>query len=323
MIPQQTQKRSRRALVLKRSLLIAGAAALFLANLGHAQHAEEEALERSMTFVELLNDATELFNEGRLEEAVSILQTLAADYADLDVHGLAVMALGDALSGLNRFEDARAAYLRALNAHAELREALGERLIELDLLGPMNEGLLDYLRAAARPDGEGGASARRQLGRALAQRARELLAEAVETLRSIEPETVFCRGSRWLLSDQAALLEDLERDLAFINERMEQTGLFRLLRLEAGGEPPGGAGEPENVIESRHLRQTLRTPGGRRVEVELTQDGGSCLQVVVDGEPVILTDVQRRLLQRHQERMNAILLEAARETAAGAADVAP
>jgi tetratricopeptide (TPR) repeat protein len=292
-------------------LAIGVAAVLFPAIVGHAQYVEEEALERSMTFVELSNEAAELFNEQRLEEAAAILQTLAADFGDLDDNGFVAMGLGDSLAGLGRVEEARAVYLRALATHPDLQASIEQRLVELDLLGPVNASLLDRLRAAARSGGEGANTAARQLGRALAQRARDLLAEAVETLRSIEPESILCRDSRWLLTDQAALLDDLEQDLAFINQRLEQFGLFRLMRLSDADlhEKPS---PPDIAMESQHVRQMLRAQDGRRIEIELSQPGeGDCLQIVINGQPVSLTDVQRRLLQRHQERINAILLDAA------------
>lgn len=68
---------------------------------------------------------------------------------------------------------------------------------------------------------------------------------------------------------------------------------------------------PRIVAERAQAEQVLRTSDGQRYQVQVRVDApGSDGQVIINGRPVPLTDAQRKLIQRHYDRINQIYLEA-------------
>jgi len=296
-----------------RTLMVLG---MFAASLPVEIQAGEgvDATERSMAFIDRSSRATELFNANKPAEALAIFRDLALNYADLDEDGYAALSVGDCLAALGRDDEARAAYASALSTHPGLATDISSRLIELELAGEVTDAMIEQLRAAAMASQEGRHAAQWRLGRALQSRARSLLAEAAKAFRAAAGrETPF--GS--LLVGQADLLEELAGDLeAAISRADAAWGTARrpFWKRQCDGDEPA-SGRP--LTEMLRCEWVARTKDGCRIEFQVGRDGkDGQVQVTANGKPIRLTRAQQLAIQRHGERINSILLEAAMSSAA-------
>jgi Flp pilus assembly protein TadD len=66
--------------------------------------------DRAMDFVERSVEATALYNQRKLPEALASFQLLLQEYGDLDEDGYVAMSLADCLHMLGRHDEARTAY---------------------------------------------------------------------------------------------------------------------------------------------------------------------------------------------------------------------
>ncbi|GMU23692.1 MAG: hypothetical protein AMXMBFR13_37700 [Phycisphaerae bacterium] len=304
--------------------VLALAVCLAVAVQTHAQRSEPpDPVDIALQFIDQTAEATDLFNVDRPQEALAIFQELKATAdahpeLNLDEDGYVAFSIGDCLAVMDQNDAARAAYLTAAATHASMQSRVAERLAELDLDGPVSEETIVRFRTAAQSPDQGGLSARWRLARALQARARDLLTEAVQVLRlakeaqpaGLQP----CPSPSWLES-HAAVLEELGRDLALLIEQSEaRWGSLRSAAretAEATDTPTTGPFSERMSAEHR-----LRTKDGKHLNIQIHRESeGGSTQLIVNGKPLELTPTQRRLVQRHQDRINAILMDAANRTA--------
>ena len=112
---------------------------------------------------------------------------------------------------------------------------------------------------------------------------------------------------------QAAYLDELVDDLKFLINQLEgQLNMPRNADLQKQ--------QTEPVTTERHVHQTIRMPDGTLVMIQVDRSPDSeKAEIKVDGKAIELTRTQLRLLQRHEDRINAIILEAARQNSPAAA----
>jgi tetratricopeptide (TPR) repeat protein len=298
---------SRRALVQACLVLIGG---LYPAAWVWGQDAGAQDVERSFYFVERLSDATDLYNSGKPAEAMAIFQELVTNYPALDEDGYAALGIGDCLVQLNRNDQARAAYAAALAAHPALNSRVADRLAELDV-AEVNDESLDRLRAAA---ASGRAADLCRLGRGLQKRARDLLSEAVKTFRAAaESDSRELLPGVMRLTGQAAALDELTQDLSSLVDRAEWSWAAVLRGAQGQNPAARDAGGNADLIKERgRAEYLLRTQDGGRVEIQMNSASGiEGEQITVNGRPIELTEAEKRLIQHHQDRINAVLMGAA------------
>lgn len=274
-----------------------------------------DPIERSIAFVEKSEEAQDLYNRQHYAEALPVFETLVKSLSDQDVDGFAALGLGDCLAALNRYDDARAAYLRFVPRTPAQQSAVNVRLEDLELKGTVSEATLERLRVAAQQTGPERSGALWRLGRALQKRAADLLAEGGQVFRAAADATGERPCTPEQLASQGAYLDELADDLRFLIAEVE--GYLQLpTNLNSKGEPVDG----KLVTEEWQSSQVPRLADGRRVRIEVRSVApGAALQIKLDGREIKLTPAQLRLLQRHQDRMYAIILEAAGHTPPAAA----
>lgn len=269
-----------------------------------------DPVDRSFYFIERSAQATELFNQNRLQDALPIFQELAAGYSDLDEDGYVALGVGDCLLELGQLEAARAAYAQVKALRPDLQEEADLRLVGVELKGEVSDELIAWLRTAAEAPDADRAGMHWILGRALQKRAVSLVSEAAKAFRAAaEGGGAGGRGQKApSLTSHAALLDELGQDLSRLVNQVEKAFELRGLNPQAGADEP----TPEVVAERVRSEHLLRGKDGRRLEFQVRQEEGSCeKQVLVNGNSLELSPEERQLLQRHQERINEILMKAA------------
>lgn len=256
-----------------------------------------DPVDRAMYFIERSTEATELLNSQKFEEALAIFRELSM-YSDQDTDGYVAAAIGDCLAGLNRPAEARAAYDRALAAHPDLKESLNRKIAELDVIGEVSEEGLARLRAAA----PGNSAAQWRLARGLQQRARALLSEAAAAFRNAAEA-----GNPMAMegTTQATLLEDVVQELGKLVSQRDVLDIKKAMREHAERWEP----------QRQHVEQVLRRHDGRSYEIQIRREGTQSPEISVNGSQLPLTCEQLRLLQIYQERINAVLIQAADDMA--------
>ncbi len=264
-----------------------------------------DPVERAMLFVERSLEATELYGAGRIEEALSVFEQALADGADLDEDGHVAVSIGDCLARLNRTEDARLAYQAVAVARPELLPGIEHRLIELELAGEVSDALLNRLRTAvaAEPGNPGRAW---HLTCALLKRAAALLPEAADTYHLVlQTGMVPQRSMRE--AGIAAQLQEIRDQLLGLAAKFSRAS--QDLSASAAIDPETGACPPRMMRS--HQTWTVRLADGTQVAFEAHQaDADQDGRFLADGTSVELTANQRAMIQQHQNRVNAILLEA-------------
>ena len=273
--------------------------------------ADFDHVERAMAFVDRSTEATALLNSNEPEAALAIFEAVEADSADLDEDGYVAIAIGDCLVALGREAEARDAYRHVAADLPELAEKMTYRLAELELAGEPSDALIEELRLAAQVDDPSRYTATWQLGRALQKRVGAFLAEAAATFRIMgEADSVSrCRGS---MIDHATTLQELADELERLVQRMES-------KLSLPGRPrvrdlSDLDLESSEQVRTERLRsrRVIRLRDERRIEFETTaEDADGEARVTANGRPIELTERQALLIKRYNDRINAILLEAA------------
>jgi hypothetical protein len=266
-----------------------------------------EAVDRSMYFIDKAAQATDLLNAGKAQEALPILQELATSYADEDEDGYVGLTLGDCLTDLKRNDEARTAYGAVLSRHPDLQDRVAQKLDELDVSGEITDDAIRRLRTEAQTPENG--SAKWRLGRALQKRAAAYLVEAIAAFRSTgEPSLPGCDKWEANAAGHAGQLEDLLADLNTLIQQIEDRWKIKFADLEKKDKFEG------IVTEQRRMEQVLRAPDGKRYEIVLRRESQDRpAQITVNGRPLELTGAQRRVLEQHQERVNAVLIQAAQQ----------
>lgn len=274
-----------------------------------AQNPGQE-VDRSFRFIERMAQATDLFNADKPQEALDIFRDLAANYPDLDEDGDAAIGIGDCLSLLGLYDQARAAYQGAAAAHPNLQASIVERLADLDLAGEVSDEALARLRADA---ASGRPVAYWRLGRALQKRAQAMLTEAAKSFRAAE--TADASGELFpkpsMLTNHTAALEELGKDLGTLIGRTESfwSSLRGVPRKVA--EAQAEAKEGIVGLERGKAEYLVRTKDGQRMEIQIRRESDCDEQIVINGKTVQLKPEDQRRIQQYQVRINAILLEAA------------
>lgn len=282
------------------ALLLAASMSVGLASAQGQSPTDQDPVERTMTFVEHSQEATELYGVGRIEEALAIFQEAFTLAADLDEDGHVAMSIADCLALLNRTAEARAAYENAAAGHPELRPAIEHRLIELELAGEISDSLLDRLRAAVATD-PGNAGRAWHLTQALLKRAAALLPEAADAYSLLLQTGTFLQRSP---KD-----EDLQVQLQEIRDQLLALATI-FNQSSSSAMDTHTSPVPAQVIRS-HQTWTIRTPAGTQVAFEAHQpDPDHRGRFLANGNPVELTPAQQIIIKQHQNRINAILLEA-------------
>lgn len=269
-------------------------------------------VDRSFQFIERLAEATNLFNAGKAEEALAVYRELLSGSPDLDEDGYAAIGVGDCLAALGHHEPARTAYAAALAAHPDIQSNVAGRLAELDV-ADADDNALTRLRTAA---ASGKAIDLWRLGRALQRRAESLLLEAGRTFRSAAtapPAELLPKYMSKSLVGHVAVLEELTRDLSAIVARTELTwDMPQRANSLVQTTPAPVATEPTFTTQRQKAEFLLETQDRRRVEVQLRGES-DCdpVQVTVNGRSVELNETEMQLIQRHRDRINTILMEAA------------
>ncbi|HOW72489.1 MAG TPA: hypothetical protein PKY77_17965 [Phycisphaerae bacterium] len=275
-----------------------------------------DPVERSMQFIEQSMKATDLFNEGKVKEALAVFTKLLETSPDLDEDGYVALSVGDCLAVLDRREGARAAYEAAQAAHSDLAGAVDDRLIELELAGNVSDSLLDRLRFAATGRSEKRFVAAWQLGRALQKRVQALLIEAASAFRMAAQLDSPIPKTDWQ-ADHLVDLDDLNEQLTGVIERVERR--WAELRRYLSGRQGTGEQLPmqPSSTQNRQYECTLRIAGGEQVVLRGSQDrtdGGP--RFTANGKPIQLNEGQADSIRRYQERIDHILLEAANRRSA-------
>jgi tetratricopeptide (TPR) repeat protein len=268
-----------------------------------------ESIERTMTFIDKSGEATELFLSGKTEEALAAFQDLLANCRDLDQDGYVAIAVGDCLMALNRTAEAEAAYKAAAQDHPDVQEQVDQRLVELAITGDVTDDLLARLRYAVQTAASTDFMPTWRLGRALQRRARALLVESLAAFRkAAEIKSPMCEGLN--ISNHVTELEELADDLGSLIDHQDvmwgrpgASGFYKRLMEECQG--------PKIVMQKQEARWQVKLNGKSPVAVQLNTDEKGIRQFRVDGRPVTLDINQTLLLQRHQQRINEILLQAA------------
>jgi len=277
-------------------LLCAGVLLALLAGSG-VQAQTTDPVDRAMYFIERSTEATELLNCQKFEEALAIFKELAT-YSDQDTDGYVAAAIGDCLAGLNRPAEARTAYDRALAAHPDLKESLNRKIAELDVIGEVSEEGLARLRAAA----PGNSAAQWRLARGLQQRARALLSEAAAAFRNAAEA-----GNPMAMegTTQATLLDDVVQELGKLVSHRDVLDINKAIREKADRWEP----------QRQQMEQVLRRGDGRSYDIQIHREGNQSPVISVNAQPLQLNCEQLRLLQIYQDRINAVLLQAADDMA--------
>lgn len=301
------------------ALLAAGAWVALFGGLGAwAQSPPADPVDRVDWFLRQSARATELFNAGRPEEALTIFQQLSATCADLDDDGHVAITLADCLAALGRDAEALSAYESARSAHPELSARIAEKVAELELAGPITDGLLNRLREAVRRE-PGNVGARWRLARALQKRAKILLDEAARAFQAVASSDP-TMASLPAIVGYAANVQELADDLGAMIRRMEDRwgGARRpLLRVPEYGHDSN----VDRAVRPGRFRAEWRTRLAEdaylRVEMRLDEDTGE-IGVVVEGKAFELTPTQEAQVRRHIDRIHALLDEAIQEVRTGA-----
>jgi tetratricopeptide (TPR) repeat protein len=268
-------------------------------------------VDRSFHFVERLSEATNLFNAGKPGEALAIYQELLADGVDLDEDGYAALGLGDCLVALSQNEQARAAYAAALAAHPESQSSVAGRIAELDVI-VADDAALARLRASAN---SGNAIDLWRLGRALQKRAESLLLEAGKTFRAAaaaDSTELLPKFMARSMAGHVAVLDELTRDLSVMVKQTELTWAVPQRANPLAPKIQEPATGPTFSTQRQKAEFLLETKDNQRVEVQLHGESDrDPVQVTVNGRPIELTETEKQLIQRHRDRINAILMEAA------------
>jgi tetratricopeptide (TPR) repeat protein len=270
--------------------------------------------DRAMVFVEKTARATDLFTQHKLPEALAAFAELARDYPDLDEDKYVAIGLADCLYAMGRDEQARAAYKAVADqavaaGHPELKQVVAVRLRDMDLAGPqISDALIAELRReAGTASGEQRMSGQMQLGRALQKRAAGLLKEAVAMFRIAgEKDGEIANSGQRAMSSQLAMLAEIQEDLASLVDRVEKTwGAVRTLgEIIDHGSPDAG-------ITDYRAEWSTSAADARQVKIMVAwRKGESSPQITVNGRIIKLNSTQVLLLQRHSERINAIIQEA-------------
>ncbi len=262
-----------------------------------------------MRFVERSMAATDLLNAGKAAEALPILQELAGRDVELDIDGYAGLTLGDCLAKLGRHDEARRAFLTVAAGHPDRKPEIDQRLLDLELAGPIGEDLILRLRAAAAVADDSRFIAAMNLGRALQKKAKTLLDEALENLSRANESTSpiaqnLCTGLQW------SMLADIRTQLAALIAEMESRW-HKDLTVEEGSASDKTTGAGTSSVTSYRCDWTVSSDEGKPVQIEVRQDKPEdAPKVSLDGKVVNLTRAQAELIRIHQERIAEILTEA-------------
>lgn len=308
-----------RYLPIRPVFLAAGAWVALFGGLGvWAQSPPADPVDRLDWFLRQSARATELFNASRPEEALSILQQLSVTCADLDDDGHVAITLADCLAALGRDAEALSAYESARSAHPELSARIAEKVAELELAGPITDGLLNRFREVVRRE-PGNAGARWRLARALQKRAKILLDEAARAFQAVAASDP-TMASLPAIVGYAANAQEVADDLGAMIRCMEDRwGWARrpLVRLPECDDGSNG----DRTVRFGQFRAEWRTRlaegASLRVEIRLEEDTGE-IGVAVEGKALKLAPGQKALVRRHIERIHALLDEAIQEIPAGA-----
>ncbi|HSW44433.1 MAG TPA: tetratricopeptide repeat protein [Phycisphaerae bacterium] len=269
----------------------------------------DDAIARSMRFVEESMAATDLLNAGKPAEALVLLQQLSREQPELDEDGYVAITLGDCLALLGRGPEARETYAAAAVVHPQRKVEIEQKTIAIDLAGPISDELIARLRKSAAVSGEEPSVAAWQLARALQKRARDLLNEAIDSFtRAYESGLAVpfrpCRGEQW------PVLIDLSRQLSLFIGRFEERWARYPQQPLLHDETKPGATADEGEPLMTEAAWTIQQPDGRRVVFELLQpEAKAPPQITADGRPVNLTPDQTALVRAYQQRISEILTE--------------
>lgn len=273
--------------------------------------------ERSVVFIDKASQATELFNASKPQEALAVFQELLAHYPDLDEDGYVAMGAADCLAALGRDEEATAAYRSTAASHPDMAATVSQRLIELELSGEPTDATISHLRVAAQARDASRHTAQWRLGRALQTRARGLLTEAAAAFRAAAVDDIpdgpgsLERFSR-MLTSHAALLDELAGNLSDLVRRSEEISGSARSPIAKRSHRSDEMASDGAVTEKSRAEWSVRTKDARRVEFQSKCDEtGGEPRITANGKPVKLTKTQVLMIRRHEERINAILLDAA------------
>jgi tetratricopeptide (TPR) repeat protein len=267
-----------------------------------------DSVDRSMRFVERSMEATDLLNAGKPAEALPVLQELVDRDGDLDADGFAQLSLGDCLAQLNRPDEARRTFLRTAAAHPDRKSEVDQRLLDLELAGPITDDLILRLRAAAGVAEDSRYVGTWNLGRALQRKAMALLDEATACFATA------CAGTSPLARDlcrstHQGLLTLVRQELASAIAKAES-------RWQRGATTASLSEYDDAQTESSALSAcradwTIQTAEGKAHHVALRQDkkDGDKFDLTLEGKAVSLTPEQAALIRLHQEQIARILCE--------------
>lgn len=272
--------------------------------------ATNDPLERSLYFVDKSTEATELFNTQHTQEALAIFQELARSYADLDEDGYVSLSVGDCFAAMGKYEQARQAYAELLAKRSDLQLKVQDRLLEAELLsGTVSPETVAKLRQAVTNPAPGEDSYRNRvkLGLALERQAYALLAEAVEVFRSAAPAGWFKQVTD--TNRHMLVLDELRQDLATVlNQSNAMYGLRALPPCKTDAVQP----KSEIQTDRRRAEYILRAADGKQFEVIVRPgEAPGHEEILVNGKALDLTEDEQQIIDRHQDRINAILLQAA------------
>jgi len=270
-----------------------------------AQTDANDPVERSMRFVDQSLKATELYNSGKTDQSLEIFQELLARDQVLDEDGYVAFSVGDCLAVLKRIDQAKAAYELAGRLHPDLGPQAVQRIIELSLAGEITDDLINSLRSAAGVEDQSRYLANLQLGRALEKRARTLLMEAVSAFQTAcGPDSTIFETPNFTTVKKLA--DDLDADVTKMEKRWGKPGQPLGTSLQTVS-----TSQKVSIVVEEQSKAEAGGNSSTTYQVTIDKDGKT--QITAEGQPVKLTDAQQNLIKNHQQRINEILAEAAKE----------
>lgn len=282
------------------------------AGTGRAQAAPPtDPVDRAMWFVDRCAEATEQMNAGQYDEALAGFRKLATTCGDLDEDGFVAIAIGDCLAALRRDDEARAAYQAARAAHPDQATSIDRKLVELEMAGPVTNDLIDRLRqlVATANDANTRTAFQWQLARALQKRAKALLDESVLALRDGRLPATDVWGQ--ISTKYADLVEELATDLGSLIARTERR--WGSARGPAAIQRPADVARTESSgVDVQSIRLECIASGAGNSKVSISVSWGRTdapMEIVVDGQRIVLNDEDMRQLERYVDRAARVVLK--------------
>jgi len=263
------------------------------------QQDPSDQVERSMRYVDRVTEANGLFNQGKTEQALTIYEELDRQDRDLDEDGFVLASKGDCLAELNRIEEARQAYMAAIQLHPELEPRISERLMKLTLAGEVGDDEVSQLRDYVQKRSDGASFLMLSLG--LQKRAHAILTDAIAAIKLAGEESAVWNSC----SKKMEPLQDVADDLAsMIEQSQDHWGFSPKIRKQSQ------KNEQEKVSLKKQEGEWEVSAGENvRTRVQVKTDGKGEISILAGGKKVSLTQEQKEQIRHRQQQLGQAIYE--------------